>query len=160
MKKIIKLLMLLLFIVSAQLQAQEALPATGGDAGGDGGSASYTVGQVIYTTVTGADGTVSQGIQQPYEIEVVTGIPEASGIGLSVMAYPNPATNYLMVKVKDYEISGLQYYVYSINGKLLQVVKASGEETRIEINNLTSGTYFIKIIDDKQEIKTFKIIKK
>jgi len=160
MKRVIKLLMLLLFIVSVQLQAQEALPATGGDAGGDGGSASYTVGQVVYTTVTGADGTVSQGIQQPYEIEVVTGIPEASGIGLSVTAYPNPATNYLMVRVKDYETSGLQYYVYSINGKLLQVVKATGEATKIETNNLTSGTYFIKIIDDKQEIKTFKIIKK
>jgi len=160
MKIITNLLMLLLFTVSVQMQAQEALPATGGDAGGDGGSASYTVGQVIYTTVTGADGTVSQGIQQPYEIEVVTGIPEAAGIGLSVTAYPNPATNYLMVKVKDYETSGLQYYVYSINGKLLQVVKATGEATKIETNNLTSGTYFIKIIADKQEIKTFKIIKK
>ena len=34
------------------LHAQEALPATGGEATGAGGSSSYTVGQVVYTTDT------------------------------------------------------------------------------------------------------------
>ncbi|RLD56213.1 MAG: T9SS C-terminal target domain-containing protein, partial [Bacteroidetes bacterium] len=77
----------LLFLGLSNLQAQEVIPATGGEASGSGGSASYTVGQVVYTTNTGTNGnSVSQGVQQPYEISVVTGIAEAKDINLEVSA--------------------------------------------------------------------------
>ena len=46
----------LLFLGLSNLQAQEAVPASGGEAGGSGGSVSYTVGQVVYTTKTGTNG--------------------------------------------------------------------------------------------------------
>ena len=49
-------------------QAQESANASGGDASGSGGTVAYSVGQVVYTTNTDASGTVSQGVQQPYEI--------------------------------------------------------------------------------------------
>ena len=43
--------------------SQETLSASGGDATG---TASYTVGQVFYTSLTGSNGaTVSEGVQQP-----------------------------------------------------------------------------------------------
>ena len=45
------------------LYAQETVPATGGDATGSGGSASYSVGQMVYTTNTGS-GTVTQGVNK------------------------------------------------------------------------------------------------
>ncbi len=48
------------------LQAQENTIATGGEATGAGRTASYSVGQVVYTTATGANGSVAQGVQQPY----------------------------------------------------------------------------------------------
>jgi zinc transporter ZupT len=54
------------------LQAQETIPATGGNVVGSGGSVSHTVGQLLYNTVSGTNGTVAQGVQQPYEISVVT----------------------------------------------------------------------------------------
>jgi len=72
---------LLLGIGLTGLQAQESVNATGGNALGNGGTASYSVGQMIYTTNTGTGGnTVAQGVQQPFEISVVTGIEEAQGI--------------------------------------------------------------------------------
>ena len=49
-------------------QAQEAVSAAGGNASGSGGTASYTIGQVAYTTNSSASGTITQGVQQPYEI--------------------------------------------------------------------------------------------
>jgi hypothetical protein len=55
------------------IHAQEAIPAGGGNASGSGGSASYSVGQVVYTTNTGTNGSAAQGVQQPYEISVVSG---------------------------------------------------------------------------------------
>ena len=153
-------LVILLFFGLSNLQAQEAIPATGGEASGGGGSASYTVGQVVYSTNVGTNGnSVAQGVQQPYEISIVLGIPEAEDINLSVSAYPNPTTNYLTVKVENYETANLQYIIFDINGKQLQTVKATGTETKIETNNLVPSNYFIKVLDNKKEIKVFKIIK-
>lgn len=151
----------LLFLGVSSLQAQEAIPATGGEASGSGGTASYTIGLVVYTTNEGTGGnTVAQGVQQPFEISVVTGIAEAKGVSLQVSAYPNPTTDYLTVKVKNYKTANLQYMLFDINGKLLQIVKATGNETQIATSNLVPANYFVKVLDNKKEIKVFKIIKK
>lgn len=141
------------------LQAQESVNATGGNALGSGGSVSYSVGQVVYTTNTGTKGSVAQGVQQAYEISVVTGIEEAKGISLNVSAYPNPTSNYLTVKVEKYETANLKYYLFDINGRLLQTVKSTGIETQITMSNLVPATYFVKVISNNQSIKEFKIIK-
>jgi len=162
MKEKLKLITftVLLFFGLCNLQAQETIPATGGEANGSGGSASYTVGQIVYTTNVGTNGnSVAQGVQQPYEISVVTSIPEAKDISLNVTAYPNPTTDYLTIKVENYETANLQYQIFDINGKLLKKVNATGIETKIETNNLMPANYFVKIIDNKKEIKVFKIIK-
>ena len=73
-------LVLLFIIVSNFLTAQEAITTSGGDASGSGGSVSYSVGQILYSTNTGANGSVAHGVQQPFEISVVIGIEEASSI--------------------------------------------------------------------------------
>jgi len=161
MKKRTIILATMLFVAILSTKAQEVVPATGGEASGSGGSASYTVGQVVYSTNTGTGGnSIAQGVQQPYEISEVTGIKEAEDINLSVSAYPNPATNYLTVKVENYKTDNLQYMVFDINGKLLQTVKATGQETKIETSNLVPSNYFVKVIDNKKEIKVFKIVKR
>ena len=153
----------LLFFVLSNLQAQEAVSAVGGEATGGGGTVSYTMGQVVYTTQTGIGGkSVAQGVQQPYEISVVTGIAEAEGISLKVLAYPNPTTDYITIEVDastTISIQKLQYLFFDISGKLLQTVKATGLETKIETNNLVTGSYFVKVIDRENEIKVFKIVK-
>ena len=141
------------------LQAQTSINATGGDASGSGGSVSYSVGQVVYTTNTGANGSVTEGVQQPFEISVVTGIVEAKGINLSVSAYPNPTTDYLTLSIGEFEISNLSYQLYDMNGKLLQSEKISGNQTSIVMSNLVPSSYFVKVIQGNKEVKTFKIIK-
>ena len=141
------------------LQAQTSVNATGGNASGSGGSASYSVGQLAYTTNTGTNGSVSEGVQQPFEISVVTGIEEAKGINLSVSAYPNPTTDYLTLEVKDVELLNLHFQMYDMNGKLLQNEKITGNQTSIVMSNLVPATYFVKVIQGNKEFKTFKIIK-
>jgi len=149
--------------------AQESLNATGGNASGSEGSAGYSVGQVVYTTNTGTNGSVAQGVQQPYEISVVTGIEEAIGINLSVSAYPNPTTDYLTLIINDnvqtrHALSQLSYQLYDMNGKLLQSTKITGKQTSIDMSNLVPATYFVKVVVQtqglaSQEVKTFKVIK-
>jgi hypothetical protein len=65
MKKITLLAMLLLAIQF--VYSQEAISVSAGDAIGPEGSGSYSVGQTFYTTNTAATGSVSQGVQQPFE---------------------------------------------------------------------------------------------
>ena len=142
------------------LQAQTSVNATGGNASGSGGSASYSVGQLAYTTNTGTNGSVSEGVQQPFEISVVTGIEEAKDIFLNVSAYPNPTTDYLELKVENLQLSELSYKLYDISGKVYQNKEIGNSITKIEMQNLPQGIYFIKVIDTKnKEFKTFKIIK-
>ena len=150
---------LLLGLGLTGLQAQTSVNATGSNASGSGGSVSYSVGQVVYTTNTGANGSVAQGVQQAFEILVVTGLEQAKGINLSVSAYPNPTTDYLTLSIGEFDISNLSYQLYDMNGKLLQNEKITGNQTSIAMGNLVPANYFVKVIQGNKEVKTFKIIK-
>ncbi|MBN2681090.1 MAG: T9SS type A sorting domain-containing protein [Bacteroidales bacterium] len=152
---------LLLFCVFGliRIQAQETVNASGGDASGSGGSSSYSVGQVTYTTHVGINGSLSQGVQQPYEISVVTGQEESNGINLSVSAFPNPTSDYLILEVNDFPLSTLTFSLYDTNGKLLETKKLEGIQTKIVMSNLVPATYFVKIIEENKVAKTFKVIK-
>lgn len=159
-KKLLLSGMFLLCFGLSGIMAQEVLSASGGNATGTGGSISYTVGQIIYTTQKGANSnSIAHGVQQPYEITVVTSIAQAININLELSAYPNPITDCLTIAVKNYETTNLYYRLYDVNGKLLQTVKAEGNKTEIITRHLIPSIYFVKVIDKEKEIKLFKIIK-
>lgn len=152
---------ILMLVISAtvRINAQEVIPATGANISGAKGSISYTVGQLVYTTNAGSIGSVTQGIQQSFEIKIVNGIKDTEGINLSVSAYPNPTTDYLILKVSEYPLSVAKFQLYDLNGKLLESKKIENNETSIFMGNLLPATYFLKIINGNTEIKTFKIRK-
>lgn len=158
------LLLSTLYLSLSSVSAQESVNTTGGEATGSGGTASYSVGQVFYVTNAGTSGSVMQGVQQPYEISVVSGIEQAKGITLFAKAYPNPTTDYLTLEVSDISLSSLSYYLYDMNGKLMQRVNITSYQTTIAMQNLPSAVYFIKVVmsqgSSTQEVKTFKIVKK
>jgi hypothetical protein len=141
------------------LQAQEAVPAAGGTIAGSGGSVSYTVGQVTYTTNTGSGGTLTQGVQQPYTIAVISGIEEAGAISVEYAVYPNPANGFIYLKVEDYSLEDLMYKLYNFEGQLIGNEIITGQITAISLEGLPSGGYILRISDYKKEIKVFKIIK-
>ena len=150
---------LLLGLGLTGLQAQESVNATGGNASGSGGTVAYSVGQVVYTTNTGTSGSVAQGVQQPYEISVVSGIEEANGINLICTAYPNPTSEYVMLKIENYKTEKLIYWLYDINGKLILNKKIESAETMLALSDLPNAIYMLKITENKKELKTFKIVK-
>jgi hypothetical protein len=150
---------LLLSIGMSGLQAQEAIPASGGDALGRGGSLSYSVGQVVYVTNTGPSGSVAQGVQQPNKTLVITGIVETDGNRLEFLVYPNPSTNFIKLKVEDFKPDNFSYQLYDSHGSLLQNKEIVGVETVIQTEYLTPAAYFLRIIDNNKEEKTFTIIK-
>jgi hypothetical protein len=145
--------------LTVNLQAQQAIPSTGGNASGSGGSVSYTVGQVLYTVKTGSNGSMTEGVQQPYEISVVVGIEQAKDIYLICTVYPNPTTDLLTLEVEILENENLFFQLYDIMGKLLVSKKLIDIKTTISMANLAPATYFLKVTDNEKIVKTFKIIK-
>ena len=142
------------------LYAQQTVAASGGNGTGTGGSVSYTAGQVAYTTIAGSGGSVSQGVQQPYEISVVTSVKDADNITLQFIVYPNPATDYLILKIKGVIESKYTSYLYDTYGSLVQTQIVESNETTIPMDNLSPSIYFLKIVQWNREVKTFKIIKR
>ena len=160
--RIRKLLLSIVFLLEfgvTGLLAQEAFPATGSNAMSSGGSVSYSVGQAAYQIHKGTSGSATQGVQQPYEISVVTAIDEANGIILTVSAYPNPTTDYLTLETNAFDLSDLSFQLFDTNGRLLQSEKITSNKTSITMSNLVPATYFVKVIQNKKEVKTFKIIR-
>ncbi len=146
------------FLALGNMQAQSTVAAAGGEAAGSGGSASFTTGQILYTTEKGNSGeSMAQGVQQPYEISIISGIDEAKDLRLSASLYPNPASDYLTLEVQD--PSGLSYRLYDIQGRLLESQIIVGTTTEIELKHLANAAYFLKIFRNRQQMKTFKIIK-
>ena len=141
------------------LGAQEVTNASGGNASGSGGIVSYSVGQVAYTLKTATSGSVNEGAQQPYEISVLSGIKDAQFINLLVSAYPNPATDFLILRIENYDSQKLSYYLFDLNSRLLERKEITDKETRIDMSRYMSGSFILRLTDSNREIKTFKIIK-
>ena len=148
-----------LFGFGIAIRAQNAIPASGGNATGSSGSVSYTVGQVLYNTISGTNGTVAQGVQQPYEISVITAIKNAEEINLQCIVYPNPTRGIVKLVIRTKDFDNLRFQLYDLNGIRIQDKKIESEETEILMDSLLPSTYFLKILSSNKEVKTFKIIK-
>ena len=138
------------------LHAQQNTIFSGGEATGTGGTASYSLGQIVYNTNTGTNGNVTQGLQQPYEIYIATGINETA-INIEMSAFPNPTTNYLTLKVESPD--QLSYQLFDMQGKVIENKKLNTNSSTIKMEGLPKTAYFLKVTNNNQVIKTFKIIK-
>jgi hypothetical protein len=159
--KIRLLCSLLLFcLFAAVAQGQGAIPATGGTASGTGGSVTYTVGQIADSVMTGTNGFIIQGVQQPYEISTVTAIEDTDDITLGYSVYPNPTEGKIRLVIRSVNDGDFRFQLYNLNGTVLQDKKVVDEETEISMESQTSAIYFLRVIRDNREVKVFKIVKK
>lgn len=136
---------------------QEAVVPSGGRATGSGGSLSYTVGQVFYRVQAGPVASLSEGVQQPYEIFSV-GVTHP-GLALSLSAFPNPVAHQLTLAVREFNNEKMRFQLFDLSGKLLLGDRITGHRTQIPMDNFPAGIYLLNIILEKQSVQSFKIIK-
>ena len=146
-------------LLAGLAQAQQSANAAGGDATGTGGTAAYSAGQIVYTTNTGSNGSVAQGVQQAYEISVVTGIKNETKINMSLVVFPNPTTSLLNLQIADLKTEQLTYQLTDALGKLIIENKITESSTQINMNAQAEAIYFLNVLESNQTVKTFKIIK-
>jgi hypothetical protein len=146
-------------LLATQLaQAQEAIPVSAGAALGSGGSANYTVGQVFYTTHTTTAGSVSQGVQHPFEFQTLSN-PALTTVNLTAVTYPNPTKDFIILKITDTVIHDLRYTLFDVTGKSILSDDITASSTAIQMKHLAIGAYVLKVIQKNKSLKSFKILK-
>lgn len=152
-------ILFIMMISFTRSYSQESIVVAGGNATGAGGSSSYSIGQVAYTSLPGSGGFIVQGVQQPYEINTL-GNDEFTGINLLMTAYPNPTVDVLNLHVVNDKLENLSYNLFDMNGKVLaKNSKITTSETTVSMQGLNQGIYFLVVNNNNKAIKTFKIIK-
>lgn len=153
-----KTILLIMYLISSYSFAQQATLSGGGNATGSGGSVSYSIGQIAYTTATGSNGIATQGVQQPFEIATLNG-EEFTQITLQMIVFPNPTTSFVNLKIENYDFQELNYQLIDLNGTEIANQKITTSETKIELENLSQAIYLLNVNDKNKTLKTFKIIK-
>ena len=155
------MIMVFLLLCFGTIHAQESTHhASGGEAIGSGGTASYTIGHPLYKTHSETAGEVAQGVQHAFEILVVTGTEENS-IVLEMEAFPNPTTSVLHLRVPNYGLQDLTCQLYDTHGRLLDRRPVISNMTSIPTEQLAAATYYLQVTDAAgQTLKTFQIIKR
>lgn len=139
--------------------AQKNSVSAGGEATGSGGKASFSIGQIDYKAATGSGGTITQGVQQPFEITSTTDVADFK-INLESTIYPNPVLDALTLTIPEASSKQLQYIVVGLDGKVIDSGSVITDKTNINLGNVSSGVYFLSIRNtDQKEVKSFKIIK-
>lgn len=152
------ILLALLLSSALSIQAQETVLTAGGNAAGSGGSFSFTIGQLFYTTNELSIGSFSQGVQQAFEIQTLSN-PELTTFQLTAVTYPNPTTDYVVLKIIDTAFENIQYTLFDLKGKTIVSKKVTTSTTEITMKNFSIGMYLLKLTKKNQTLKNFKIIK-
>ena len=157
MRSIITLLFILTFTMN--VSAQQTANASGKNVSQNNTSVSYSIGEVYYNTTSNANSVITQGIQQPYEIYLISGIGNEKDVML-ITAFPNPTSTVLKLLIQDIKLDGLNYKLYDLLGKEILSGDIQKNQTELDLNNLMPAVYFIKVFRYNSNLKYFKIIKK
>ena len=154
-----RFVILFLCLTVFAIQGQQSTVAAGGVATCAGGSVTYSRGQTLYKYSSNSDIIVAQGVQQPYEIAMLSVVEDTFNT-IKIEVYPNPTTSYLIINIQNNELSDLNFQFFNVMGKLIEQKKITSSNEILSLDNMPCSTYFLKVFSDKNEIKLFKIIKK
>jgi len=149
----------------SQEVAMQVLASAGGyfENTGAGLSLTWTVGEPAYTTLTSQGIILTQGFQQGNLLgnKVDELVASVSGIRI----YPNPVSGEVNIAVALASTKGqATFEIYDITGRMVKgmVVAVSGQEPyKLDVSNLPSGIYLLKVtIEKPYTTRVVKLVKK
>jgi hypothetical protein len=165
---LIAILLVLFFHVSfGQKLGPTVIASAGTEYSVDDLRISYTIGELVVPTFSTTDYYLTQGYQQPVKF-MISGINNDPGTDVNVKIFPNPTSKFVYIKITDMSLPvDCQIEVYNMFGQriLLPIqrsrVNNNGENIKIDLSNVTRGTYFIRILEKEIQKKytDFKVVK-
>ena len=87
------------------------------------------------------------------KLGMATGMPnDTHGYIDKVNIYPNPVRNVLHVETHVNSTETFDLFIYDCNGRLRKSGVVMQNVQTIDVSNLASGTYFLKLVDKKEAI--------
>ena len=87
---------------------------------------------------------------------------------LDLVAYPNPATDHVMVSIESEKLIPARIWLLDMNGRKVRDLKINlftgKQEVRIDLSNLETGMYILQLIarnrsDSSKLLNSSKLIK-
>jgi len=145
-----------LLCATIQIQAQNNTVSAGADAEGSNGSISYSIGQVVYTSATGINGSINQGVQQPYDYDVITGIEHTE---IELALYPNPTLGQINLTIADSRTQEYSLSLFDATGRLLMQTSKLNELNSFSMESYAAGAYTLSVFKNEELVKSFRIIR-
>jgi hypothetical protein len=143
---------------SLSVQAQDNCISSGGEAIGLGGSASYSVGQLVYHAIPNQNYSVQEGLQQPIEVFVLS-VPKIPDNYPMIKAYPNPVTSTLTLQF-DYVPENSSFELIDSAGRVVEKDPINNQATTISMERFRVGIYILHVsTKNRKSVHSFKILK-
>ncbi len=154
-------LLLLIFLGTGIAKAQQVVSTAGNHSITGTVQLSWTIGEPVISTLSNGSNILTQGMHQSKLL--IDAIEEIELSGLVISAFPNPTNEFVNLQVHqlltDQPWKEFSFVLYDMNGKVLMQKQIVSTETVIQMNNYVSSTYFLKVLVNNHEVKTFKIVK-
>lgn len=82
--------------------------------------------------------------------KVPTGVTSVTRIEDDVVLYPNPAKDDLNVVFSNTTVRNIA--VYNLIGKIVSIYKVNGNSAKLNVSNIPSGIYFVRLLDGQGRI--------
>ena len=146
------------FAFKNQLYAQNTLDATGGNFIGNGGSVSFSVGQLTYNSISKPEIIQYEGVQHPVELLTIVDTKDTFS-NLDFLIFPNPTYDLVTLQIGNTDLKNLSYQLIDILGRKIESNNIDNFKTQIDMSDLPAATYVLEVFSSKKIIKYFKIIK-
>lgn len=118
----------------------------------------WTLGDIAVETITQKNTVYSQGYIQPY----LDASKEYVQIVDEILLFPNPVDTHLNVKLLSDNNKQVAIDIYNVNGRIVKQFTngfSLSKTFQIDIADLPSGMYVVRISNAKGVVKSHKIIK-
>jgi hypothetical protein len=136
-------------------QPQQVISSAGSAFENSSGSISFTIGECITNTFSSSSMILTQGFHQP-KLVIIDNLTDEL-FDIDIIAFPNPAKEFVILRIEEFQ--GFSYALYDLTGGVIEKNEIFSSETEIDFNILVPSTYVLKVINNREEIRTFKIIK-
>jgi hypothetical protein len=124
--------------------SQEAIQVSGGKAIGTWGPESYTVNQAFDATNIATSGSISLGMQHPFEFQILNNL-WLTTVNLTAVTYPNPTKDFIILKIKDHARHNLRYTFFDVKGASIASDVIAISNAQVQMKYLSKGPYVLKV---------------
>jgi len=152
-------------LISLSLYSQDlslkVVSAQGGFDAIDSMTLEWTLGEPFVETLESSKNILTQGFHQSFDNAFALGVSVVHSEFKSTI-FPNPVDNLLNIRLNSTENSRLNASLYEMTGRFIKQTSVNATNSNIAINvaDLSSGTYILKLSNsDNSIMELHKIIK-